>query len=104
MKDLRRFLTLLNLHIAGAVALGGLVLFLAVKVVLAFHAAGEVNSAEYQREQIRSAQLQAQMAHLEGLPEKVNQARDDQSFSRSASHRTIPPLWRSWAQLMCRAR
>ncbi|HTY83826.1 MAG TPA: hypothetical protein VMB19_06390 [Silvibacterium sp.] len=79
MKDLRRFLTLLNLHIAGAVALGGLVLFLAVKVVLAFHAAGEVNSAEYQREQIRSAQLQAQMAHLEGLPEKVNQARDDQA-------------------------
>jgi type IV pilus assembly protein PilO len=77
MKDLRRFFTVLNLHITGAVLLGGLMLFLCAKVVLAFHAAGEVNSEEYQREQIRSAQLQAQMAHLEGLPQKVDEARDD---------------------------
>lgn len=77
MKDLRRFLTLLNLHITGAVLLGGLVLFLGVKVVLAFHAAGEVNSEGYQREKIRAMQLQSQMAHLEGLPQKVNEARDD---------------------------
>lgn len=77
MKDLRRFLTVLNLHIAGAVVLGGLMLFLGVKVVLAFHAAGEVNSEAYQRQQIRAAQLQAQMAHLEGLPQKVDEARED---------------------------
>jgi len=77
MKDLRRYLTILNLHIAGAVLLGGLVLFLGAKVILAFHAAGEVNSEEYQRQQIRAAQLQAQMAHLEGLPQKVDQARAD---------------------------
>ncbi|MBV8629634.1 MAG: hypothetical protein JOZ83_01835 [Silvibacterium sp.] len=77
MKDLRRFITVLNLHIAGAVALGGLVLLLAVKVVLAFHAAGQVNSEEYQRDKIRATQLQAQMAHLQGLPQKVDQARQD---------------------------
>jgi len=77
MKELRRFVTLLNLHIAGAVLLGGLVFFLGVKVVLAFHAAGEVNSEDYQRQQIRATQLQAQMGHLEGLPQKVDQARDD---------------------------
>jgi type IV pilus assembly protein PilO len=78
VKDLRRFVTVLNLHIAGAVLLGGLVLFLGAKVVLAFHAAGEVKSEEYQREQIRLVQLQAQMGHLEGLPQKVEQARADQ--------------------------
>jgi type IV pilus assembly protein PilO len=77
MKELRHFLTILNLHIAGAVALGGLVFFLGVKVILAFHAAGEVNSQEYQTQQIRAAQLQAQTAHLEGLPQKVDEARDD---------------------------
>ncbi len=78
MRDLRRYFNVLNLHIAGAVLLGGLVLFLGVKVVLAFHAAGEVNSEEYQRARIRLVQLQAQMGHLEGLPQKVEQARDDQ--------------------------
>lgn len=77
MKDLRRFFTLLNLHIAGAVVLGGLVLFFGAKVVLAFHAAAQVNSEEYQTAQIRGRQLQAQMAHLEGLPQKVDEARDD---------------------------
>jgi type IV pilus assembly protein PilO len=79
MKDLRRFATILNLHIAGAVLLGGLVLFLGVKVVLAFHAAEVVNSQEYQREQIRAVQLQSQMAHLEGLPHKVDEAREDEN-------------------------
>jgi type IV pilus assembly protein PilO len=77
MKDIRRFVTVLNLHIAAAVLLGGLVLFLGAKVVLAFHAAGEVNSEAYQREKIRAAQLQSQMAHLQGLPQKVDQARED---------------------------
>ena len=77
MKDLRRYFTILNLHIAGAVVLGGLVLFLGAKVILTFHAAGEVNSQEYQSEKIRAVQLQSQMAHLEGLPQKVDQARAD---------------------------
>jgi type IV pilus assembly protein PilO len=77
MNNLRRFFTVLNLHIAGTVLLGGLMFFLAVKVVLAFHAAGEVNSAGYQTQQIRARQLHSQMAHLEGLPQKVDEARED---------------------------
>ena len=77
MNNIRRFLTILNLHIAGAVVLAGLVLFLGVKVILAFHAAGALESDTYQQEQIRSVQLQSQMSHLEGLPHKVDQARED---------------------------
>jgi type IV pilus assembly protein PilO len=77
MKDFRRFFTVLNLHIAGAVALAVLVLVLGTKVILALHAARALNSASFQQAQIRAAQLQSQMAHLEGLPDKVNQARDD---------------------------
>lgn len=75
MKDLRRWFTVLNLHIAGAVVLAVLVLVLAVKGALAFHAAGALNSDSYQQEQIHSMQLHAQMAHLQGLPQKVDQAR-----------------------------
>jgi len=77
MNNLRRFFTVLNFHIAGAVVLAGLVLFLGVKAILAFHAAGAVASQDYQTQQIRAAQLQSQMAHLEGLPQKVDEARDD---------------------------
>jgi len=77
VNNIRRFFTVLNLHIAGAVVLAGLVLFLGVKVILAFHAVGQLNSDSYQRAQIRSVQLQSQMGHLEGLPQKVDQARDD---------------------------
>jgi hypothetical protein len=79
MKDLRRWLTLLNLHLAGAVALTVLVLALGVKTVLAFHAAGAVDSEGYQKQQIQYVQLRARMAHLQGLPQKVDQARDDEA-------------------------
>jgi type IV pilus assembly protein PilO len=77
VNDLRRYFNLLNLHIAGAVMLAGLVLFLATKVMLAFHAVGQLDSESYQRAQIRLVQLQSQMSHLEGLPQKVDQARED---------------------------
>jgi type IV pilus assembly protein PilO len=77
MTDLRRWFTILNLHLAGASALALLVLVLAVKAVLAVHAAGAVNSEKYQEQQIRYAQLHAQMAHLQGLPQKVDEARGD---------------------------
>jgi len=77
VNQIRRFFTVLNLHIAGAAVLAGVVLFLGVKVLLAFHAASALNSASYQQEEIRAAQLQSQMAHLQGLPQKVEQARDD---------------------------
>ena len=76
MKD-RRLFTVLNLHLAGAVVLAALVLVLAVKAALAVHAAGAADSASYQAEQFRYAQLYAQMAHLQGLPQKVDEAHDD---------------------------
>ncbi|MGC2162879.1 MAG: hypothetical protein WA634_13270 [Silvibacterium sp.] len=79
MKDLRRWFTFLNLHLAGTAALAVLVLVLAVKAVLAFHAAGAVDSASYQQQQIHYVQLHAQMAHVQGLPQKVDQARDDEA-------------------------
>lgn len=77
MKEIRRWFTALNLHLAGAAALALLVLFLAVKAALAIHAAGAIDSVSYQQEQIRYTQLHAQMAHLQGLPQKVDQSRDD---------------------------
>lgn len=79
MKNLRRWFTILNLHLAGAAVLVVLVLVLAVKAGLAVHAAGAVDSASYQQQQIRYAQLHAQMAHLQGLPQKVDAARDDET-------------------------
>jgi hypothetical protein len=77
MKEFRRWFTVLNLHLAGALVLAVLVLVLAVKAALAVHAAGALNSQSYQQEQIRYVQLRAQMGHLQGLPQKVNEAHDD---------------------------
>jgi type IV pilus assembly protein PilO len=77
MNKLRRFFTLLNLHLAGVVVLAGLVLFVGTKAVIALHDAGAAQSASFEQQQIRYAQLQAQMGHLEGLPQKVDQSRDD---------------------------
>jgi hypothetical protein len=77
MNNLRRFFTVLNLHIAGAALLAVLVLFLGTKAILAVHAAGAVESERYQQQQIRYAQLESQMSHLQGLPQKVDQARED---------------------------
>lgn len=77
MKNFRSWFTLLNLHLAGAAVLVALVLTLAVKAGLAVHAASATSSEAYQQEQIRSVQLRAQMAHLQGLPQKVDQSRDD---------------------------
>jgi type IV pilus assembly protein PilO len=77
MNNLRRFFTFLNLHIAAAVVLAILVLFLGVKAILAIHAAGAMGSERYQQQQITQMQLESQMSHLQGLPQKVDQARDD---------------------------
>ena len=77
MKESRRWFTVLNLHLAGAAVLAALVLVLVVKGALAVHAAGALNSDSYQQAQIRSMQLHAQMAHLQGLPQKVDQSHAD---------------------------
>jgi type IV pilus assembly protein PilO len=77
MNDLRRYFTALNFHLAGAAVLAGVVLFMAVKALLAVHAAGAVESDSYQQQQIMYVQLESQMSHLQGLPQKVDQARED---------------------------
>ncbi|HUY81902.1 MAG TPA: hypothetical protein VMU92_09280 [Acidobacteriaceae bacterium] len=78
MKDIRRWFTLLNLHLAAAAALAIFVLLLGVKVVLAFHDAGRTNSSSYQQQQIHYMQLSARMALLQNLPAKVGAARDQE--------------------------
>jgi type IV pilus assembly protein PilO len=77
MNNLKRYFTALNLHIVAVVALAGVVIFFAAKLLVAVHDAGSAESASFGQEQIRYAQLKAQMSHLEGLPEKVDQARTD---------------------------
>jgi type IV pilus assembly protein PilO len=77
MNRLRGYFTVLNLHIAGAALLVVVVLFLGIRAILALHAAGAVESDTYQQQQITYAQLKSQMSHLEGLPDKVDQARED---------------------------
>jgi hypothetical protein len=76
MNSLRRFFTILNLHIALVVVLLGVVLFLGVKALVAVHEAGAANSASFEQQQVQAAQLQSQLASLQGLPEKVDQARE----------------------------
>lgn len=77
MTNSRRGVTALNVHVAVAAALAVLVLVLIVRAALAIHAAGAINSDSYQQQQLRYVQLHAQMAHLQDLPQKVDQSRDD---------------------------
>lgn len=77
MNNLRKLFTLLNLHVAGVVVLLGLNLFLLTRLFIAWHAASTDQTAEYESQHMTYAQLQSQMSHLEGLPEKVEQARKD---------------------------
>lgn len=77
MNTARKLFTLLNLHIAGVVVLLGLNLFLVTRLFIAWHAASSDQSAEYDTQHMRYVQLESQMSHLEGLPQKVDQARID---------------------------
>lgn len=77
MSNLRKLLTFLNLHIAGVIVLLGLNLFLLTRLFFAWHAASSDQSAEYDSQHLTYVQLQSQMSHLQGLPEKVDQARTD---------------------------
>jgi type IV pilus assembly protein PilO len=75
--NLRRFFTLLHLHVAGVAILLALDLFLLTRLFFAWHEAGSDQSEEYGSLHMTYMQLQAQMSHLEGLPKKVDQARTD---------------------------
>ncbi|MFT4114017.1 hypothetical protein [Silvibacterium sp.] len=77
MKNIRRYITPLNLHIAGVIVLLGVVLFVGAKALIALHESGATQSEEFAQEQLHYAQLKAQMGHLEGLPAKVKESNDD---------------------------
>lgn len=77
MNNVRKLFTFLNLHIAAVAVLLGLNLFLLTRLALAWHAIGSDQSAEFDAEHMTYVQLQAQMSHLQGLPQKVDQARKD---------------------------
>lgn len=77
MNNLRKLFTLLNLHFAGVVLLLVLNLFLLTRLFFAWHAASSDQSTDYESERMTYVQLQTQMSHLQGLPEKVNQAHSD---------------------------
>jgi len=77
VNNVRKLFTLLNLHIAGVVLLFGLNLFLLTRLFFAWHAANSDQSADYESQHMTYVQLQTQMSRLQGLPDKVNQARSD---------------------------
>jgi hypothetical protein len=67
----------LNLHIAGVALLAFLNIFLIARLGLTWRDLGSGRQEQYQREQLQLAQLKAQTARLDGLPEKVEQSRKD---------------------------
>jgi Tfp pilus assembly protein PilO len=77
MNNVRKLFTLLNLHIAGVVLLLGLNLFLLTRLIISWHAASSDQSADYESEHMTYVQLQTQMTHLQGLPQKVDEARTE---------------------------
>jgi type IV pilus assembly protein PilO len=67
----------LNLHIAGVALLAILNIVLVVRLGLAWRDLGSSRQGQLQQEQLQLAQLQAQTARLNGLPEKVDLSRKD---------------------------
>jgi len=70
-------LSLLNLHIAGVALLVILNIFLMVRLGLAWRDLGASRQDQLQQEKLQLAQLQAQTARLNGLPQKVDLSRKD---------------------------
>ncbi len=71
----RNVATLLNIHLGVAILLVLFDLFLAVQLAVAWHDAGQDQSADYASAQATYAQLLSQSHHLEGLPIKIEAAR-----------------------------
>ncbi|MBT9332803.1 hypothetical protein [Paracidobacterium acidisoli] len=77
MNRLRSLLTLLNLHIAGLAVILLLDIIVGVKFVFAWNAIRSDQSEAFVQEQLHYGQLQAQMSHIQGLPQKVDLSRRD---------------------------
>jgi hypothetical protein len=77
MKSLRNLGTMLNLHLAGVAILIAVNLYIAVQLVLAWHAIS-LDKPEYlAADQIRYQQLHAQSEKLGLLPDKITRAGKD---------------------------
>jgi hypothetical protein len=88
MKDFRKYLTPLNLMLAGALLLLTFDLGLATRLAIAWHDASSDQSAEYARDMLTYTQLQAQMSHLRGMPTRIDVSRGEAETFSSAR---IPP-------------
>ena len=74
MNGIRKYLTKLNLHLLALAAIIVVDVFLGVRFALAWSAIRSVQSGNFVQEQMRYGQLLGQMKHLNGLPERVQQA------------------------------
>ena len=77
MNSLRKYLTKLNLHLAGLAIIVVIDIFVGVRFALAWSAIRSDQSGNFVQQQIRYGQLLGQMKHLNGLPERVQQADAD---------------------------
>ena len=82
MNELRKYFTPLNLFAAAILALLVFDLSLATRLAVAWHQSGSDQSAQFNADLARYAQLQAQVGKLRSLPAAV-------STSRSATERFI---------------
>ena len=97
MNGRRGFFTKLNLHfvVLGLVLAG--VIFLGVRYALAWSAIRSEQSSTFTEEEVEYGQLRAQMARLNGLPEKVQAA--DQNAQKFYDARIAPNYSTMIAQL-----
>ncbi len=77
MNSVRKYLTKLNLHLAALAVIIIVDVFLGVRFALAWSAIRSDQSGGFVQQQIRYGQLVGQMQHLNGLPERVQQANVD---------------------------
>lgn len=77
MNSLRNYLTKLNLHLLALAAIVVVDIFLGVRFALAWSAIRSDQSGNFVQEQVRYGQLLAQMKHLNGLPQRVQQSDAD---------------------------
>lgn len=75
MNHARRLFTWLNLHFLVLALLIGFNVVLGAKLLLAWHAIGSDQSNSYEQQHLTYVELQSQMGHLAGLPDKVEKAR-----------------------------
>jgi hypothetical protein len=74
MNSIRQYLTKLNLHLAGLALIVAVDIFLGVRFALAWSAIRSDQSGNFVQQEVRYGQLLGQMKHLNGLPERVQQA------------------------------